>query len=263
MNPSSNTSIPADAQKQFLANLANLTALWHALGADGHGADGNEPFFVSQSWPHRLWIEPSLRRAEPQLRADQIARAVASKRDIIMPTWLPPGVSSQASRNGLLAQGLEQAFGQTVMNAALDEIRDDAVQLPQLDFVEGPSVVQEWTEIAARSFGYAIDPQPIALLSEHPGAHFALARREGRSVGTGLLFATGGVAGIHMVGVPPEARRSGVAGAMMIHLHNIARERGLRTAALQASDMGEGLYRKLGYAAFGRIENFVKRCSRS
>jgi ribosomal protein S18 acetylase RimI-like enzyme len=261
MNPSSNTSIPADAQEQFLANLANLVALWHALGADEHKAADSEPLFQSRSWPHRLWIEPSLVEAEARTRAAQLARAAASEHGIIVPTWLPPGVSSHASREGPLAQGLEQAFGQTVMNAALGETRDDVLQAPKLDFVEGSSVVQEWTETAARSFGYAIDPEPFTLLSKHPDAHFVLARREGRSVGTGLLFATGRVAGIHMVGVPPEARRSGIAGAMMIHLHKIARECDLRTAALQASDMGEGLYRKLGYEAYGRIENFAKRPS--
>ena len=104
------------------------------------------------------------------------------------------------------------------------------------------------------SFGYAIDAVAVAALRERPEADLVVARRWGTPVGTGLLFATGAVAGFHMLGVPPEARRTGVAGAIMLQLLHEARRRGLRHMALQASPMGEDLYRKLGFEHSGDID---------
>ncbi|MCP3914559.1 MAG: GNAT family N-acetyltransferase [bacterium] len=55
-----------------------------------------------------------------------------------------------------------------------------------------------------------------------------LAVRAGAPVGTGLTYVTGETAGVHLVGVPPESRRKGIARAIMIGLFDSFRIPGHR-----------------------------------
>ncbi len=81
-----------------------------------------------------------------------------------------------------------------------------------------------------------------------------VAERDGGVVGHAFLFdlgvAFGGAvvrtAGVATVGVAPEARRSGVAGALLRHLHELAARRGAALSLLYA--FRERFYARLGYA---------------
>ncbi|HEY3281713.1 MAG TPA: GNAT family N-acetyltransferase [Armatimonadota bacterium] len=75
-------------------------------------------------------------------------------------------------------------------------------------------------------------------------------RRVGRSlvsVGTGPL----GVAGIFDVGVAPEAQNRGIGRALSWAACRVARDLGCRFAVLNATPLGEVIYRKLGFQSLG------------
>jgi len=257
-----------DTNDLFFSNLDNLTRLWRTLGTTVRSAADPANLHVSASWPHRLWFDVD---AEPTAadRARLLATADALRRTLTVPVWqrLAPrsgsggfGASGGLGdlRDDLARHGFALSFRQTVMGTDPTAVRRDLVSPPQLEFSDGADDVTTWTEVAARAFGYAIDQRAVARLRDRADSYLVVARRGAEPIGTGLLFGTGATAGLHMVGVAPEARRAGVAGAIMLHLLDAADQRGYRHAALQASAAGEGLYRKLGFTTYGRIENMTR-----
>ena len=80
-------------------------------------------------------------------------------------------------------------------------------------------------------------------------------QENGRLVGQSVLnLTTGplGVAGIFDVGVAPDAQRRGVGTAVTLAALRLARELGGRYALLNSTEMGEPLYRRLGFESLGR-----------
>ncbi len=77
----------------------------------------------------------------------------------------------------------------------------------------------------------------------------------GKLVAVSTVLLAGGVAGIYNVGTLPEARRRGFGRAITMTPLLDTRDLGYRVGVLQSSDMGFGLYSKLGfkeYCKFGR-----------
>ncbi|MEU4098581.1 GNAT family N-acetyltransferase [Streptomyces sp. NPDC026673] len=72
---------------------------------------------------------------------------------------------------------------------------------------------------------------------------------DGRVVGTTVVIAAHGVAGIFLVHVAATHRGRGVGGALTSAALRVGRERGMGSAALMASPAGEPLYRRFGFVA--------------
>jgi len=81
----------------------------------------------------------------------------------------------------------------------------------------------------------------------------------GIPVATSCLFFGGGAAGIYSVATLPEARGNCIGATLTLHPLLEAREAGYRIGVLQSSDMGYGVYKKLGFRHLCQIENFSLR----
>ena len=79
-----------------------------------------------------------------------------------------------------------------------------------------------------------------------PEVHF-VGLVEGEPVATVSLLTAGGAAGIYNVATVEGVRRRGIGAAMTAAAVIAGRQRGLSTAALQASTMGRSTYEKLGF----------------
>ena len=74
-----------------------------------------------------------------------------------------------------------------------------------------------------------------------------LARRDGRPAGIAMTIVSHGVAGIYWVGCTEEARGRGLGWSVTAAAVNAGFEMGAGIASLQASPMGESLYRRMGF----------------
>jgi len=90
----------------------------------------------------------------------------------------------------------------------------------------------------------------IGLDDGVPWRHY-LGRLDGEPVATSSLFLAEGVAGVYFVLTVPEARGQGIGAAITAAALRQARAMGFRVGVLGSSDMGEPVYRRLG---------FVERC---
>lgn len=95
----------------------------------------------------------------------------------------------------------------------------------------------------------AVYGTPRRVLS--PSCKTYVGYENGKPVSTAMLLMTHGVAGVYWVGTVAAARGKGYAAAMTRAVSNRGFESGARVVTLQASVMGESIYKRLGYRTVG------------
>ncbi|WP_199775495.1 GNAT family N-acetyltransferase [Microbulbifer pacificus] len=230
------------------ANLDNLTALWTAMGAKPH--PGHVGMRACEQWPNRFWFP-----REGALPAAHALKALLHQ----LPARAQVPVFTQ---DPLLVQGLRDAgfdvfLEQRAMHLELAQWQPTpAAGMLPLQRVRSATEVSGWTGVASAAFGYHIDVAVIEQLARHPDASLWWAELGGERVATALLFRTGVITGIHLVGVPAAFRGRGIARSLMQAVLAHCRDSGARYVTLQASKMGEGLYRQLGFASRFAIASY-------
>jgi GNAT superfamily N-acetyltransferase len=122
----------------------------------------------------------------------------------------------------------------------------------------GPCEAPTAAELNDRAYGYGPDGFRAGLSGETAirwhGAH---AGRE--AVGCAGAIEVGDDCCVTGVATPPEHRGRGIAGWLLWRALDEARERGLRTASLQATRAGAPLYERLGFVDLGFVEMWELR----
>src|SRR5439155_5804895 len=115
---------------------------------------------------------------------------------------------------------------------------------------------------AYATYGMPVEVAPATLASldvlHAPHIVTFLALLDGRPVAGAMTIVTHGVAGIYWVGTIPEARGRGLAELCTRAAGNAGFDLGARIAALQASVMGEPVYRRMGYVEVTRYPLFAQ-----
>jgi GNAT superfamily N-acetyltransferase len=168
-------------------------------------------------------------------------------------------------RDACVAAGLEP-FGsgvpQMIALAPLPEHK--GVEGVVLERVEGEAGVADFVAVNAEAYAtYGMPAEVLPELFDHasaladdPAAHVVVARRDGAAVATAMAFESDGVASLQWVGTVPSARGTGLGALVTTWATNLAFERGASSCTLQASPMGEPIYRALGYeTVYGYAEH--------
>ncbi|HEX5149788.1 MAG TPA: GNAT family N-acetyltransferase, partial [Candidatus Limnocylindrales bacterium] len=99
---------------------------------------------------------------------------------------------------------------------------------------------------AALGFGDELPTRPL------------LARIEGRPVATALGVLAGGGLVITNVATLADVRGRGLGRAVTLATMHAGAEAGATSAVLQSTDMGLGIYRQLGFQAFGQYQVLLR-----
>jgi GNAT superfamily N-acetyltransferase len=175
--------------------------------------------------------------------------------------------SDEDLRTAALGAGLEP-FGegapQMLARGPLDG--PAAVDGVELRAVENTNDVRAFTEV--NSAAYATYGMPEGVLErlfdretavlDDTCVHPVVAWRGSQPVAAALVYESDGVATVQWVGTVPHERGTGLGALVTAWTTNLAFDRGASSCTLQASSMGEPIYRRLGYEAIYRYNDYVR-----
>lgn len=197
-------------------------------------------------WPNYL-VEPRFHEATAEKRIRHI-REVIEQRKLppllkFGPKAKPLNLRERLLRNGFLAMD-HNPPGMAMGLDAMNGMRPFPLDL-RIERVGDDNGLREWL-----SFFTLFEFAMFKVLIQSPQVRLYVGRIDGEPVGTSMLFLSSGVAGIYQVEVSPEHRRKGIGTAMTLAPMKDARQMGYRIAVLQASKMGEPVYRKIGFESY-------------
>lgn len=91
-----------------------------------------------------------------------------------------------------------------------------------------------------------------------PAASIVVARRDDEPIATAMAYESDGVASLQWVGTVPAARTAGLGALVTVVATNLTFEHGASSCSLQASPMGEPVYRRLGYETVYHYAEYVR-----
>jgi GNAT superfamily N-acetyltransferase len=204
-----------------------------------------------------------LTEADADLRIAELAAAYAAAGTgfvwWVAPTDTPDDLGERLLRAGLTLEGNAPAMAADLQDIPLDETPPDGLEVvPVTDatrLAEFLSVVEadwlEWTggettAVQRRTLEAFIREIPKRFADEPVPLRW-VGRVDGLPVATSRVAIGAGVAGLYAILTLPGYRGRGFGRAMTIAALRAAVSVGIRVATLQSSDLGYGVYRRLGF----------------
>jgi len=157
-----------------------------------------------------------------------------------------PDVEEEAARLGLTAR--VPMPGMAVSPDELSDVQAPCFEIVRLEDEEG---LADAARVAAAGGGAPLEymlPLYAPGVLQLAGFAVYLGRIDGETVTTAMGYQTDKDVAIFSVATPPEHRRRGYGGAITAHAARAAFQNGADLAWLQTSEMGESLYRGLGFS---------------
>ena len=190
-------------------------------------------------------------------RLDELLEALAPWRTVLW--WLAPHHGPADLEERLARRGFAQVDDIAAMGIGLDQLPRQ-VDIPagvRIELVDDPDDVEVYVGLLLRETASHHPMRPdagaarrrhlLARLGNDPDSRRYVAWLDGRPVATSRLSMAGGAAGLYTVVTMPEARGRGIGTATTLTALLAGREAGMRIGVLQATDMGIGIYRRLGF----------------
>jgi GNAT superfamily N-acetyltransferase len=168
--------------------------------------------------------------------------------------WLDNGVERTGWDELLLGRGFQYFDGPPGMGVVLDRLPASlpAIAGFEIRLVENEDELREFAWLVNDVYEFPRDCRPqaydmmhgLGLTDNNP---IYVGCLDGVRVASFRAFFGGGVVGIYNVATLAEARGKGIGSAVTLHALQEARALGYRAGTLQASEMGEPIYRRLGF----------------
>jgi hypothetical protein len=131
------------------------------------------------------------------------------------------------------------------LNNQLNEGKELLVKL-----LDDKKTLKQWIKVASSAFGIKIDSELIEFLFLEPEVNFYIGYFKGKPVSSLMLYLSSGVAGLHAVSTLLEYRNRGFGLKISRKALKDALALGYKVGVLQASSLGERVYRKLGFKKY-------------
>ena len=247
----------------------NMISFWSNYGrVEGSEVFEDERFigFIS-GLPHPLFN--AVFRA--QLRVSQIEPTIQeavekfSSRSLPMFWWVGPSTLPSDLGNHLLKQGFKGGGATPGMAIAQDALLEK-VSVPEdfeINIIDDKTALRQWVDILVMGNDVPnLAQATFDLESRLPvSPHHYLGFLAGEPVTASALYLDSGVAGIYSVATLHQARGKGLGAAITLQPLLDARAMGYKVGVLQASTMGHGVYKSLGFKDFCQLEIYMYQSS--
>jgi len=194
------------------------------------------------------------------------AKARCASRNVPMLWWTGPTTMPTNLGKYLEAHGftrVEYAPGMAVDLLAMNE----ELQAPPGLFIEqvgDMEALKQWYQVFKGLFGFPDDVEnawvdsfvSVGFNARSPLCCY-IGWLRGEPVATSFLVLGAGVVGIYGVGTVPNTRRQGIGTAMTLAPLRKARELGYRVGVLRSSEIGYGVYHKIGFREYCEMGLYI------
>jgi len=246
---------------ELLAALGENTAFFRAVGRASPGAqlverDGVLACVASVA-PDRSVLNSVVYGSSAALlsRYDELRGVYEAAGVRAWTVWVPPVDGEVTEFLGARGHVLDAA--PQMMGMALDGLPDSRPAGPgdwsrELE----PAILGRINDIA-----YGFEPSFEKAFVGFPldAAHWYVARVESEPVACLMTSDEGTDVDVNMVAALPAARGRGLVTDLLTHALIDARERGLRSTTLVATQLGRPVYERLGYRPLGEIQMWERR----
>jgi hypothetical protein len=145
------------------------------------------------------------------------------------------------------------------MSLDLNNYKNEITNNDNIHQIESKSDAFEFANIASESFGYKVDGTIVYNLCKD-SFHYRLFiyKEKNECFGCGIVFFDkNNVSGFHMIGTISKGRGKGIGKSITERLIGEALINNSKNCVLNASKMGEQIYKKLEFTAFGTLENYT------
>jgi ribosomal protein S18 acetylase RimI-like enzyme len=251
--------MPVTSLDDLAPQLANLRAHWLAWGDGSYPMDGDLALYRS-GLPARLLNGVLTVRGRPLDEAVTEAEKVLA--GLNWRWWVGPD-SDPGTAEGLTERGYLPLGRMPIMSARLDRIPRPAVPagLTIEQVTDGPSI-EDYVNAYCAGFDFDDDMRAGLIAAESSlrtdlGTLIRLVGRvDGRPVSTSAVVLSDGLAGFYWICTVPEHRGQGIGAALTAAAMAVAGDHGAVVGTLQASSMGEPVYRRLGFTTVGEITGY-------
>ncbi|HET9224243.1 MAG TPA: hypothetical protein VFO07_17150 [Roseiflexaceae bacterium] len=255
MAPSHPITSRAETVDQMQANLIAYFRLFADMPGVTFVETDDVTWFVNATGePDNHVLRTQLVGESIDRRIDEIIGQFSQSTDQI--DWLVfPGCRPADLGKRLEARGMQGGLGGIWMLADL-ALLPDALPTPDSFYVEqvrDTTALEVWKQVSAAGFGGDTQIYYDAYARHGFGAdafslHY-IGYQGDLPVTSSTLLLAGGIASVYDVSTPPALRRQGYGSAITLATLQAARARGHQYAWIWSSQMGQGVYRKLGFAA--------------
>lgn len=225
------------------------------MGANEENSSKGEKLYLSNSWPNRLWMpyKYEMQNLQQAIKIDS-----DNNKSYIISLWEHDTELFKKAIKELESKNYKVLFEQVGMYLDLNSTNIDENNNLDIKFVKSKKDVSVWTNTASKSFGYEIDEKVILKIVDDVNISLLLGYKDGIVVATTLLYENSSVMGVHMVGVPKEHRTQGIAENMMNKVISYSKQKDVDIMTLQASALGLGVYKRLGFTENFMLRNYQK-----
>ena len=169
------------------------------------------------------------------------------------PNTIPDNLGVVLENNNF--SNVYQQAGMAISLNKLKERVKDNKEL-EIEVIEDKKSLKHWIIVASSAFGIKIDSDLIEFLFLEPEVKFFIGKFNGKPVSALMLYLSSGVAGLHAVSTLSEYRNRGFGIIISRTALVYAFDMGYKVGVLQASAMGERVYRKLGFKKYCDIISY-------
>jgi GNAT superfamily N-acetyltransferase len=233
----------------FDYNFAHSLATFAACSKSGEVIETRDALVTHHRAPVAEFNQCYLKTPDYKLERT-LDRIVAHQRRIGVPLRLHLA-SEHAEAAAMLAErGAVQAGEVPALTLDVSRSLPPAPADLRVTTVRDASALEAFGRMAFSTFSYPPELAAVTFtddLRTFPHAELLLGSVDGTPVCCSMVLVTGNIAGIYWVGVAEPHRRRGLGAAITAAAVHAGVRRGCDVASLQASTLGEPVYRRMGF----------------
>ncbi len=230
--------------------IDNLYEFWTFIGSKANRLTETKEYkavsMTDSEWPNRIFsISNDL---------ELLTKVVSLSQHKLLPDIITIPKPSYLENN----PEVQFMFGQKNMAINLKKLNDSFDDDKNISLVKSQKDAIKFAKIASEAFGYCVDAMTVHFANQDASKiKIFIYEKNNECFGCGIVyFDSFNNAGLHMIGTIPKGRGKGIGKKMTEKLLSEAIRNGSNYCVLHASLMGESIYKKLGFIAFGELETY-------